>query len=163
MRMRFKAWPWLVLAALVTLADQLTKGWVAAYLGNGESEAVTGFFNLVLVHNSGAAFSFLANAGGWQHWLFLALALAVSVWIMTMLCRQDTGRRLSLALALILGGALGNVIDRLNQGAVVDFLDFHWGGYHWPAFNLADSAIMLGAALMVFDQLLGARHRKESA
>jgi signal peptidase II len=144
---------WLGLAGVVIALDQLSKAWVLAAFRLGERLEITGFFNLVLVFNSGAAFSFLADAGGWQKWFFVVLALAVSAWLVVML-RQHVGERLlALALALVLGGALGNVIDRVRFGAVVDFLDVHAAGWHWPAFNVADSAITVGVALLLWQQL----------
>lgn len=143
---------WLSLAASVVAFDQGSKFAVLRTLQFGERIELTSFFNLILTYNPGAAFSFLADAGGWQKWFFVALALAVSAWIVVML-RQHAGEwLLALALSLILGGALGNVIDRFAYGAVVDFLDFHLGGWHWPAFNVADSAICVGAVLLVWEQ-----------
>lgn len=142
----------LALAVVVLLLDQLSKLWVLDSLLTGESLSLTGFFNLVLVYNPGAAFSFLAGAGGWQKWFFLVLAIGVSAWVINSLRQPETSLLLSLGLSLIMGGALGNAIDRLAYGAVVDFLDFHWQGLHWPAFNLADAAICLGAFLLVWDQ-----------
>ena len=143
---------WLALAGVVIALDQSTKAAVTAAFRLGESLPLTEFFNLVFVFNRGAAFSFLAGAGGWQKWFFVILALGVSVWLIAML-RQNAGDRLlSTALALILGGALGNVVDRLRYDAVVDFLDFHWAGWHFPAFNVADSAISVGVALMLLHQ-----------
>jgi len=144
---------WLGLAAAIIAFDQLSKWAVLRVFSLGESVEVTSFFNLVLVYNPGAAFSFLSDAGGWQKWFFVALAIGVSVWIFTMLRREPHKRLQSLALTLILGGALGNVIDRIAYGAVVDFLDFHWAGAHWPAFNVADSGITVGAALLIIEQL----------
>ncbi|OHC69265.1 MAG: signal peptidase II [Rhodocyclales bacterium RIFCSPLOWO2_02_FULL_63_24] len=143
---------WLALAALVLVLDQASKAWVLASFRLMESLAVTSFFNLVLVFNSGAAFSFLAGAGGWQKWFFVVLALAISLWLLNLLRKHAGERLLPMALALILGGAIGNVIDRLRFDAVVDFLDFHLAGYHWPAFNVADSAITVGVALMLWHQ-----------
>lgn len=143
---------WLALAGLVLLLDQASKLWVLSAFRFGEVRPVTDFFNLVLVFNSGAAFSFLAGAGGWQKWFFVVLALAISVWLAVMIRRHAAERLLPLALALVLGGALGNVIDRLRLGAVVDFLDFHLAGWHWPAFNLADSAITIGVILLLWQQ-----------
>lgn len=141
---------WYALAALVILLDQISKAWVLAAFHLHESLAVTSFFNLVLVMNPGASFSFLADAGGWQRWAFIGLALAISLWLIVLI-RRHAGERLQpAAFALILGGALGNVIDRIRFGAVVDFLDFHLAGWHWPAFNLADSAITLGVTLLLF-------------
>ncbi len=148
---------WLLLAGGIIACDQLTKAWMLGAFRLHEQLAVTGFFNLVLVFNSGAAFSFLAGAGGWQKWFFVGLALAISAWLLAML-RQHAGERLlPAALSLILGGALGNVIDRLRFDAVVDFLDFHLAGYHWPAFNVADSAITVGVALMLWHQFRQAK------
>jgi signal peptidase II len=144
---------WLVPAALLIGLDQLLKVAVLTHLRYGEVVPVTGFFNLVLVFNPGAAFSFLAGAGGWQKWFFAALALGISVWIVWMFRRQPQARAQNAALMLILSGALGNLIDRLMHGAVVDFLDFYWHTLHWPAFNLADSCICVGAfwlALLAF-------------
>ena len=145
--------PWLWLAVALVVIDQISKWIVLGSLHPGETRYVAPFFNWVLTFNSGAAFSFLADAGGWQRWLFTLLALAVSVWIVTLLRRHSSEFRLSLALTLVLGGALGNVIDRIRFGAVVDFIQWHAAGYYWPAFNLADSAITLGAVLLVWDQL----------
>lgn len=148
-----------MLAAAVIALDQLSKWIVLALLQPGEVIYVAPFFNWVLTFNPGAAFSFLAHADGWQRWFFTLLALGVSVWIVGMLRRHANDTRLSLALSLILGGALGNVIDRLRFGAVVDFVQWHVAGYYWPAFNVADSAITLGALLLAWDQFT----RKPSA
>ena len=147
---------WLGLAGLVIVLDQLTKLWVLATLKLGERIEVTSFFNLVLVFNPGAAFSFLSDAGGWQRWFFVVLAIAVSGWLTFLIRRHAAERLLPLAAALILGGALGNVIDRIRFGAVADFLDVHAAGWHWPAFNIADSAIRVGVALLVWQQLFHA-------
>jgi signal peptidase II len=147
---------WLGLAGLVIVLDQLTKLWVLATLKLGERIEVTSFFNLVLVFNPGAAFSFLSDAGGWQRWFFVVLAIAVSGWLTFLIRRHAAERLLPLAAALILGGALGNVIDRIRFGAVADFLDAHAAGWHWPAFNIADSAISVGVALLVWQQLFHA-------
>lgn len=146
-------WRWLALSGVVIALDQITKLLILRSFVLGDSLPLVPGFNLVLVYNSGAAFSFLADAGGWQKWFFVALALGVSVWIVGMLKQNAAERLLALALALILGGALGNVIDRIVYGAVVDFLDFYIGQWHWPAFNVADSAITVGAALLVWEQL----------
>ncbi len=144
---------WLGLSGLIVVLDQMTKHWVVSALKLGQSIELTSFFNLVFVYNPGAAFSFLSDAGGWQRWFFVGLALAVSAWL-TFLIRQHASERLlPLAAALILGGALGNVIDRVRFGAVVDFLDVHAAGWHWPAFNVADSAISVGVVLLVWQQL----------
>jgi signal peptidase II len=144
---------WLGLAGAVILLDQATKLWVLGSFGLHERLVVTSFFNLVLVYNPGASFSFLADAGGWQRWFFVVLALAISIWLVVTIRRHAAERLLPLALALVLGGALGNVIDRLRFGAVVDFLDFHLAGWHWPAFNVADSAITVGVMLLLWQQL----------
>lgn len=148
---------WLALAGFVIVADQASKLAVLRSFAPGEWRELTTFFNLVLVFNQGAAFSFLAGAGGWQKWFFLALAIGISAWIVGALKRHAEERVLAFALALIMGGALGNAIDRVLYGAVVDFLDFHFAGWHWPAFNVADSAITLGAVLIVWDQFFPAR------
>jgi signal peptidase II len=151
---------WLGLAGLVIGLDQLTKFWIVSAIGLGQRIELTPFLNLVFVYNPGAAFSFLADAGGWQRWFFVVLALAVSVWL-TLLIRQHASERLlPLAAALILGGALGNVIDRIRFGAVVDFVDVHAAGWHWPAFNVADSAISVGVALLIWQQLFCAAKEK---
>lgn len=144
--------PWLALAVAVIGVDQLSKWWVLTHFHYMESLPVTSFFNLFLVFNPGAAFSFLANAGGWQKWFFIALALGVSLWLLMLLRQHARERLLPAALALVLGGAIGNVIDRLRFDAVVDFLDFHLAGHHWPAFNIADSAITVGVVLMLLHQ-----------
>lgn len=133
--------------------DQLTKFLIISAFRLGESLTLTSFFDLVLVFNRGAAFSFLSDAGGWQRWFFVALALAISSWIVVMLKHHANEQLLPTALALVLGGALGNVIDRLLHGAVVDFLYFHISEHYFPAFNLADSAITVGVALMLWQQL----------
>lgn len=150
---------WLALATFVVVLDQASKAWMLGSFRYMESLVVTSFFNLVLVYNSGAAFSFLAGAGGWQKWFFVALALGISTWLLSLLRQHAQERLLPAALSLILGGAIGNVIDRLRFDAVVDFLDFHLAGYHWPAFNVADSAITVGVALMLWHQF---RHGKET-
>ena len=143
--------PWYALAALVVVLDQLTKYWVSASFGHAEVRAVTGFFNLVLTYNKGAAFSFLAAASGWQRGFFIGIALIAILVIGVLLARHAGDKLFCLSLALILGGAIGNVLDRIALGYVVDFLDFHIGGWHWPAFNLADSAITAGAVLLIVD------------
>jgi signal peptidase II len=156
--------PWLGLALLIIVADQLTKTLIIGSFQLGDSRTVTSFFNLVRVHNAGAAFSFLAGASGWQRWFFVGLGLVATVFIVWMLKQHGGQRMFSLALALILGGALGNVIDRLLHGHVIDFLQFHWdwlapmfaGGY-FPSFNIADSAITVGAILLILDELLRVR------
>jgi len=155
---------WLTLAALVVVLDQWAKAWIVAHYQLGDTTPVTGFFNLVRAHNTGAAFSFLAGAGGWQRWFFVTLALAASAFIVWLLRAHGGQKLFSFSLALILGGALGNVIDRLQHGHVVDYLDFYWPFLqplfyrgHFPAFNLADAAITAGAIGLILDELLRMR------
>jgi signal peptidase II len=143
---------WLGLAGTVIALDQASKAAILGAFRLGESLELATFFNLVFVFNRGAAFSFLAGADGWQKWFFVVLAFGISAWLVAMLRQHASERLLPAALSLILGGALGNVIDRLRFDAVVDFLDFHWAGYHFPAFNVADSAITLGVMLMLWQQ-----------
>ena len=152
-------WRWLVLAAIVVLLDQATKALVLSAFRPGEALPVTPFFSLVLAFNTGAAFSFLAGAGGWQRWLFAGIA-AIAAIVIGALLRRGGDRIYCLGLALILGGALGNLVDRLALGKVVDFLLFHYAGWHYPAFNLADSAITVGAALLIIDSF---RQRRTAA
>jgi len=148
---------WIGIAALIVVLDQFTKVLVLGSFRYGESLTVTSFFNLVRVHNLGAAFSFLANAGGWQRWFFTGLG-CVAALVMVWMLRAHAGQRLFCsAISFILGGAIGNVIDRLLHGHVVDFLDFHWAGWHFPAFNVADCAITVGAGLLILDELLRVR------
>jgi signal peptidase II len=154
---------WLLLSSVVVALDQLSKYVVVEKLANLPPVEVTSFFNLVLVYNRGAAFSFLAGAGGWQREFFTIIALIASAWIIWLLYRYPQQRLFSLALALVLGGAIGNVIDRVMIGAVVDFLDFHAFGWHWPAFNVADSAITCGAALLIWDGIFGSSQNKAEA
>lgn len=158
---------WLGLAMAIILFDQFTKILILGYYRLGDSTYITSFFNVVRVHNSGAAFSFLANAGGWQRWFFTALGLAAAAFIVWMLRAHGGQRLFAFALSCILGGALGNVIDRLAHGYVVDMLDFHWRflspvfpGGHFPAFNLADAAISLGAICMILDEILRVRRSR---
>jgi signal peptidase II len=145
--------PWLGLALLIVLADQFTKVLIMGYYRLGDSTYVLPFFNVVRAHNTGAAFSFLANAGGWQRWFFTGIGVVAALFIVWLL-RSHAGQRLfAFALACILGGAIGNVIDRAMHGYVVDFLDFHWRNWHFPAFNVADSAITIGAICLILDEL----------
>jgi signal peptidase II len=155
--MSSKAGFWFALTALIVAADQLAKYAAVQNLGLNKAVAVTPFFNLILVYNSGAAFSFLSDAAGWQRGLFIAIALIASAWIVFLLRKYPHQRLFALALSLVLAGAVGNVIDRILIGAVIDFLDFHALGYHWPAFNVADSAITCGAALLIWDALVSRR------
>ena len=155
---------WLALALGVFLLDQFTKVLILGYYQLGDSTPVTGFFNVVRVHNTGAAFSFLASASGWQRWFFVGIGVVAAGFIIWML-RAHSGQRLfSFALGCVLGGAVGNVVDRLLHGYVVDFLDFHWAWLaplfhrgHFPAFNVADSAITVGAICLILDEILRVR------
>lgn len=152
--------PWLGLALIILILDQFTKVLITGYYGLGDSTRVLSVLNIVRAHNTGAAFSFLAAASGWQRWLFTGLGVAAALFILWLL-RSHAGQRLfSFALACILGGAVGNVIDRLLHGYVVDFLDVHYGGWHFAAFNVADSAITIGAACLILDELLRVRRAK---
>lgn len=146
--------PWLGLALILLIADQFTKVLILGYYQHGDATYVTTFFNIVRVHNSGAAFSFLASASGWQRWFFTAIGIAAAIFIVWMLKSHSGQKLFSFALACILGGAVGNVIDRLLHGYVVDFLDFHYAGWHFPAFNIADAAITVGAVCLILDELL---------
>jgi len=148
---------WLGLAFILLLADQFTKVLIVGYYHLGDSTQVTSFFNIVRVHNSGAAFSFLAGASGWQRWFFTALGFVAAAVIIWMLKSHPGQKLFSFAMACILSGAIGNVVDRLVHGYVVDFLDFHMRGMHFPAFNVADSAITVGAACLILDELLRVR------
>ena len=151
---------WLGLALLLLVADQFTKMLILDHYKLGDATYVTGFFNVVRVHNSGAAFSFLASAGGWQRWFFTGVGVTAAVFIVWML-KSHVGQKLfSFALACILGGAIGNVIDRTLHGYVVDFLDFHYAGWHFPAFNVADSAISIGAICLILDEILRIRRAR---
>ncbi|MET0518195.1 MAG: signal peptidase II [Burkholderiaceae bacterium] len=144
---------WLAIALAVILLDQFSKVLILGAFQLGDSRYVTSFFNVVRVHNTGAAFSFLAHAAGWQRWFFVALGLAATVFIGFLLRRHGHQTLFALALSLILGGALGNVIDRLLHGYVVDFIQLHYAGWYFPSFNVADSAITIGAVLLVWDEL----------
>ncbi len=158
---------WLGFAFVILLVDQFTKALIVGYYQLGDSTPVTSFFNIVRAHNPGAAFSFLANESGWQRWFFTVLGLAAAGVIIWMLKAHPTQKLFSFAMACILGGAVGNVIDRMVHGYVVDFLDFHWTwmaplfhGGHFPAFNVADSAISIGAVCLILDELLRVRKTK---
>ena len=156
-RNRTSYWLWIGIAIAILLADQFTKVLIVSTYQLGEGFSVTSFFNIVRVHNEGAAFSFLANAGGWQRWLFTGFGAIAAIAIVWMLKQHAQQKLFGFALACVLGGAVGNVIDRVMYGYVVDFLDFHYAGMHFPAFNLADSAITLGAACLILDELLRVR------
>lgn len=145
--------PWLGIALIVILLDQITKVTIAKTFAYAQSKAITSFFNLTLVYNKGAAFSFLAAESGWQRYLFTGLGIIAALVILFLLKRHAGQQLFCWALALILGGAIGNVIDRLLYGHVIDFLDFYVPGWHFPAFNVADSAICVGATLFIIDEL----------
>jgi len=150
--------PWLGLALIVLIADQFTKVLILGYYRYGDSTVVTSFFNIVRAHNTGAAFSFLAAASGWQRWLFTGIGVIATLFILYLL-RKHAGQKLfCFSLACILGGAIGNVVDRLMRGYVVDFLQFHWHDrWYFPSFNVADMGITIGAAGLILDELLRVR------
>ena len=160
-------WIWLALAGIVIAADQVTKTLIIGHFQLGDARPVTEWFNLVRAHNAGAAFSFLADAAGWQRWFFVGLGLLASIFIVWMLRSHPAQKLFCFAVSMILGGALGNVIDRLLHGHVVDFLQFRipWlepifpGGY-FPSFNIADSAITVGAMCLILDEILRVRRAK---
>ncbi|RZJ13823.1 MAG: signal peptidase II [Acidovorax sp.] len=163
-------WPWLAWAVVLLVADQITKTLIINHYQLGDATVITNFFNIVRAHNTGAAFSFLQNAGGWQRWLFTGIGVVATIFIVWQL-RAHPGQKLfSFALSSILGGAVGNVVDRLMHGYVVDFLDFHWDflagifhGGHFPAFNVADMAISVGAACLILDEVLRMRRERQNA
>ena len=158
-----RAWPWFAGAAVIVAADQLTKAIILARFAPGERLGVTGFFNLVLAFNKGAAFSLLAQAPGWQTPVLVAIALAAAAILSALIVRNLHKRLLCTGLALVLGGALGNLVDRLRLGHVVDFIDLHAAGWHWPAFNVADSGITVGAAILILEGFLGHEGRARAA
>ena len=142
---------WLWLTGLVIVLDQVSKWLMVSWLSLYETVAVIPYFNFTMAHNYGAAFSFLADAGGWQKWFFIILASVISLGLLYWLYKLAKTKLEAVSVALILGGAIGNVIDRIYYGYVVDFLDVYYGSYHWPAFNIADSAICIGAVLIIID------------
>jgi signal peptidase II len=152
-------WRWMLLSALVVIADQLSKNYIVGHFEEFEVKTLLPILDITLVHNVGAAFSFLASASGWQRWFFIVLACGVSIGIGTWLIRlPPNARKLTAAgLALVMGGAIGNVVDRFRLGSVVDFIHFHWDRAYFPAFNVADSAITVGAALLLLDALLDSK------
>jgi signal peptidase II len=152
--------PWLVIALAVIVLDQLTKAWIAATFQLGDARLVTPFLDIVRAHNRGAAFSFLNDASGWQRWFFIGLGVVAAGFIVWLLRRHGGQRLFGWALALILGGALGNVIDRLAHGHVIDFVQVHWKSHYFPSFNVADSAITIGAALLILDELRRVRRSR---
>ena len=158
---------WLCIALVILLADQATKLLIVDSFALGDSQTVTTFFNLVRVHNRGAAFSMLSTASGWQRWFFTGIGIVATFFILWLLRSHPTQKLFCFALALVLGGAVGNVIDRIAYGHVVDFLDFHWDWLspvffqgHFPAFNVADSAISVGAVCLILDELIRIRRSK---
>ena len=160
-------WRWLAWSAVILVADQITKTLILQHYQLGDATFITSFFNIVRAHNTGAAFSFLSNAGGWQRWLFTGIGVVATVFIVWQLRAHPAQKLFCFSLASILGGAVGNVVDRLMHGYVVDFLDFHWDFLsgifhrgHFPAFNLADMAISLGAACLILDELLRMRRER---
>ncbi len=156
-----RAFPWYCLALAIIVLDQITKQWAVAELSSGPIE-IFPFLDLTLAYNTGAAFSFLSDAGGWQRWFFTLLAAGVGMVLMIWLARLSKGEYLlSTALALVLGGALGNLYDRVTLGHVVDFVDFYWRASHFPAFNVADSAISVGAVLLIWESFFCRKDRKE--
>ena len=161
---RGRAGVWLLLSALVVLADQLSKSYITSHYGEFEFTTVLPILDITRMHNVGAAFSFLATASGWQRWLFITLAVTVSIGIVVWLYRMPRSHGLlACGLALVLGGALGNVIDRIRLGAVVDFIHFHWDRAYFPAFNIADSAITVGAACLILDAMLEPKRARAKA
>ncbi len=154
-------WRWLWLSSIVVILDQWTKKLIEEKFVLYETYPVTDFFNLILVYNTGAAFSFLADAGGWQRWFFLVLALGISIYLVWWLLQLKKEQiLLPFAIAMIIGGAIGNLIDRFLYGHVIDFLDFYISDWHWPAFNLADSAIVLGVTLFIWDAIFGKQEQQ---
>jgi len=152
---------WLWLSAAVVVLDQASKALAELYLERYESLSLLPFFDLTLAYNRGAAFSILSNAGGWQRIFFVVLTVIIVVYLLGWLWRLPKGGWvLPAGLSLVIGGALGNLIDRIATGAVVDFLDFHYAGWHWPAFNVADSAISVGVALLLYDSFFLAGRRE---
>lgn len=149
---------WLGLAALVVVLDQISKLWISSHFVYMESVRILSVFDIALLHNAGAAFSFLSEAGGMQRWLFTAIAVIASVAITLLLRKHASETLFALALSLILGGALGNLIDRVAYGYVIDFLLFHWNEHYFPAFNVADSAISCGAFLLIWESFMEKKH-----
>ena len=152
--------PWLGLALIILIADQFTKVMITGYYQLGDSTTVTRFFNVVRAHNTGAAFSFLAGASGWQRWFFTAIGIVAALFIVWMLRSHASQKLFAFAMACILGGAVGNVIDRVAYGYVVDFLQFHYAGWYFPSFNIADSAITIGAIALILDEVLRVRRAR---
>jgi signal peptidase II len=160
-----RATVWLLLSGLIVVVDQLTKSYITSHFGEFEFTSVLPILDITRMHNVGAAFSFLASASGWQRWVFIVLAVGVSIAITAWLWRlpRDDHRLLAAGLALVLGGAVGNVIDRIRLGHVIDFIHFHWDRAYFPAFNVADSAITVGAACLLLDALLEPKRSRAKA
>ncbi|MGA2551922.1 MAG: signal peptidase II [Burkholderiaceae bacterium] len=152
--------PWLLLSAIVIGLDRISKILIEQHLGYGERDPILPCFDLTLLYNKGAAFSFLSSQSGWQRWMFTAIGVAAALFIVRLLARHGSQRLFAAALALILGGALGNVIDRVLHGRVVDFILVYWQNWYFPAFNVADSAITVGAVLLIFDELWRVRRAR---
>lgn len=155
-----RIWPWLAWALAIIALDQITKQWILDVYQLGDWTPITGFFNIVRAHNTGAAFSFLADGSGWQRWLFIGIGVVATLLIVWQLRKHPGDKLFCFALSSILGGAIGNVVDRLQHGYVVDFLDFYWGSSHFPAFNVADVGISVGAACLILDEILRSRRAK---
>ncbi|NBS72911.1 MAG: signal peptidase II [Betaproteobacteria bacterium] len=160
-RARINLWLWLGLSLVIFLIDQYTKVLIVGSFQYGDNQTITSYFNLVRVHNTGAAFSFLASASGWQRWFFIGLGTVAAIFMLWMLKSHPSQKLFSFAIACILGGAVGNVVDRIIYGYVVDFLQFHWSWLEplfpsgfFPSFNVADSAISLGAVCLILDEIL---------
>jgi signal peptidase II len=158
------SWLWLLVSAAVVWADMVTKAWASEVLTLYRPQEVVSWLNMTLAHNYGAAFSFLSDAGGWQRWFFTIMASVVSLFLIVWVLRLPRREWLTgLALALVIGGAIGNLVDRIQLGYVVDFIDVHYQGWHFPAFNVADSAITCGLILMILDALLQTLRTRKSA
>ena len=159
-----QAWLWYVVALLVMVLDQLSKYWASSSLAYGERMEITSFFNFTLLHNPGAAFSFLSSAGGWQRWFFMLIAIVASILLAVWIARVALkNKREAFALAFILGGAIGNLYDRIQLSYVVDFIVVHYRDYFWPAFNLADAAITLGAFILIVEMFLTKKEKQPNA
>jgi signal peptidase II len=159
---RSRATGWLLLSVFVVLADQVSKNYITQHFGEFEHITVLPILDITRMHNVGAAFSFLASASGWQRWVFIGLAGVVSIGIIVWLLRLKSHGLLACGLALVLGGALGNVMDRIRLGHVIDFIHFHWEGAYFPAFNVADSAITVGAACLLLDALFEGKRKPDA-
>ncbi|MCX7544587.1 signal peptidase II [Marinicella gelatinilytica] len=163
MQLRERGLVWLWLSVVVLIADQITKFWASQTLTLYVPEKVTGFFNLTLLHNKGIAFSLLADQPGWQRWFILIMASVIVVWLLVWLFNSPRKLKLhNISLALVIGGALGNIYDRAVLGYVVDFIQLHYNDYYWPAFNIADSAISVGAVLLIIDTLFSKQDKQQN-